>query len=152
MKKNTLLAALLATTVIFSGTAAYAHGNKDGGGKQGQQFEKGGKGGKHNGKRMGKRGGGRGGMMRQHIVKLADTDDDGKVSKEEMQAYKDAQFKKYDADSDGKLSEEEMKTMRDAHRDAAQAARFTSLDTNNDGSISQEELNAGSNGRAKGNK
>lgn len=150
MKKSTIIATLLASTLIFGSTAVYAQGNNNAnqkqGQKQGKHFNKDGQKGGGFGKRGGGRRGGRGGQIPQFIIDAADADKDGKISQDEMKAYKEAQFKKYDADGDGKLSQEEMTTMRDEHKAMMQDARFKALDTDGDGSISQEELSNGHKG------
>lgn len=102
----------------------------------------------------------------------ADADKDGKVSKEELDAYRAAQAKALDTDGDGLISAEELAAMhmkgaqqratdmatrmierRDSDGDgklsAAEmsvrpvpAAMFDRLDTDKDGALSQAELDA----------
>ena len=79
-----------------------------------------------------------------------DTDGDGKISSEELQAYPAARaaerFKAADTDGDGKISKEELaasieqrKTTRATNRLDNMIARF---DTDKDGAISQAEMEA----------
>src|SRR5690348_4645322 len=44
-----------------------------------------------------------------------DTNKDGKISKEEFNAHKDAMFRKMDTNGDGYISKEEMMAMRHKH-------------------------------------
>jgi hypothetical protein len=83
------------------------------------------------------------GMMR------ADTNGDGKVSKEEAAALHDKMqadwFDKADANKDGFVTEDEMHQMRDTRRGEMKARmddRFKDADANNDGQLSLDEVQA----------
>lgn len=82
-----------------------------------------------------------------------DTDGDGQISKEEMEAGRKDRFAEMDADGDGLVSKDELI----AHMSAKMAERvdemFERLDTDGDGFLSQEELEAareGKRGHGKG--
>lgn len=88
-----------------------------------------------------------------HGIMRADTNGDGKVSKEEAAALQDKKqgdwFDKVDANKDGFLTDDEVRQARDARRDhmrgemkARGEERFKEADTNNDGQISLDEAQA----------
>lgn len=89
MKKHTFTALILASTVLSA--AAYAECDK-------KNHKKGHK--NHGAKQF---------MM-------IDKDDDGKLSKEEMQTFHESRFTKMDADGDGFVTKEEMKANHKANR------------------------------------
>jgi Ca2+-binding EF-hand superfamily protein len=113
MKKRTLTALILATTVLSS--AAYAScGDKD-----------------HSKKGPNKKHGAKKFMM-------IDANNDGKISKEEMQTFHDNHFMKMDTDKNGFITKEEMKASHKAQH-KGKKARLMKMDTNNDGVVSDEE-------------
>lgn len=72
-------------------------------------------------------------------MRFADTDGDGTVTIEEMQARHAETFKAADADGNGTLTVEEMQTA--IQRQHAQR-RVQALDTDGDGAVSAEEFQA----------
>ena len=103
------------------------------------------------------RGGGRGGMMMR-----ADTNGDGKISREEFTAMMDQRFARLDKNGDGFITADEVSDMQgrgpgggvmaaDTDHDgkvshaeftALAAARFAKLDANGDGQITPDEMSA----------
>ncbi|MCX5643898.1 MAG: EF-hand domain-containing protein [Phycisphaerae bacterium] len=86
--------------------------------------------------------------MWQDLIKRADKDGDGKVSKEEMLASMPQDggaspmkvFEKADADGDGKISKADFKAALPAGTDSATANKvFDSMDTNQDGVVDAQE-------------
>ena len=74
----------------------------------------------------------------------ADANSDGKVTKEELSAYRQTMMSGVDANDDGMISTEElaahMKARMDAKIDERAKARVASQDLNGDGMLSAEEL------------
>lgn len=73
-----------------------------------------------------------------------DTNADGAVSKDEMQAHMQARFADADADGDGKITREEMSARMEA-RQAERRERFLNRmferrDADNDGALTMEEM------------
>ncbi len=145
MTKNTIIAALLATTVMFSGSAAYAaqNGSEASATEKKVHMERKCAGEYKN--KFNKRGG-----FGKEFMKQADTDGDGKVSEEEIKAVKEAKFKEADTNGDGTLSQAELETMKDTRKQAQKDKRFAMLDSNGDGQISKEELSNAEKGKGKG--
>lgn len=111
MKKRTITALILASSVLSA--AAYADcdkGHKKGGHK------------KHGAKHF----------------SMIDSNDDGKLSKEEMLNFHESHFTKMDTDGDGFISKKEMKAnYKEKHK--GKKKHLIKMDTNNDGEISDEE-------------
>ena len=128
MKRSTLIAGVAALSLIAAAGGAVAFGKKDG----------------HHGMR-----GGHGGPL-QNFEEI-DTNADGKVTKDEMEAHFKARFAKADTDGDGKLSAKEMQAAaqaRQAERMAKRTARMIErMDTDGDGMLSMAEM-PGQDGRA----
>ncbi|HBT70020.1 MAG TPA: hypothetical protein DEB63_19485 [Agrobacterium sp.] len=57
-----------------------------------------------------------------HLLKVADTNKDGKISKEEFTARQDALFAEIDKDKDGSITPKEMREYRQAKMEAFRAA------------------------------
>ena len=71
-----------------------------------------------------------------------DTNKDGKLSAEEINAAEDARIAKLDANGDGEVTAEEFKAHREARRQERSQKRMARLDTNGDGVVSTDELKA----------
>lgn len=87
-----------------------------------------------------------GGMMRhmlvQRVVEMADKDGDGKLSGEEIEAFRAEIFQTHDADGDGRLSLEEYDSMFREITRPVMVRTFQFLDPNGDALISMEEFRA----------
>ncbi len=85
--------------------------------------------------------GGRGGSeMMMQVFQRMDADDDGKITQEEVDAFRAAQVTAADASGDGALSIEEFDT---AYRDLTRSKMvraFQRLDVDGDGIISADEM------------
>ena len=92
--------------------------------------------------------------MWQDLLKKADKDGDGKISKEELQAAAPQGkphggpspmkiFEKADADGDGKISKSDFKAALPQGTDGATASKvFDRMDTNQDGVVDAQEYMA----------
>ena len=76
-------------------------------------------------------------------MKAMDSDKDGKVSKAEFVAHKEAKFKKVDTDSDGFLSQAEMDAAKKAHEGKCGAAK------SGEGKCGEGKCGAGAAGEGK---
>ena len=81
----------------------------------------------------------RGGHMGA-IFEMLDADRDGKVTRAEAEAFRDAQFAKFDADSSGELNPDEYVALMEDFRRQMMRARFEKRDTDGNGGISKDEL------------
>jgi Ca2+-binding EF-hand superfamily protein len=113
MKKLTMTALILATSVLSA--AAYASCDDKENGKKGAHPKQGAK-----------------------KFMMIDTNNDGKLSKEEMQTFHENHFMKIDTDKDGFISKEEMKASHKAQHKGKKKHQ-AEMDTNKDGVISDEE-------------
>lgn len=79
-------------------------------------------------------------------LSIYDTDGDGRITQEEIEARKDARFAAADADGNGGLSAEEMVALQESIRLEVQAARaaerLAQFDDNADGLLQAEEIDA----------
>lgn len=98
-------------------------------------------------KGMGHDGQGPRGAFMQEMFAQIDADGDGKITKEEMEAFKTARFEAADTDGDGKLSYEELGAVRDARRVERAQKMVERLDTDGDGLLNADELAAARPGR-----
>ena len=118
MKRNFLIAGVAAASLIATAGMATAFGNK----------------GDH-------RGGPRG--MMQYFEEI-DSNADGKVTRDEIQAHFKARFDQADSNGDGKLSPEEMQAAAEARRAERMAKRSARMlekfDADKDGALSFEEM------------
>lgn len=118
MKRDYIIAGIVATSLVASAGMAAAQGKKPGGMR------------------------GMGPMMPEFSE--LDADGDGKVTQAEMEAHAKARFDAADTDGNGKLSAEEMAAAakkREEERRAKRAAKMLErLDTNNDGEVSFDEM------------
>ncbi|WP_425102452.1 EF-hand domain-containing protein [Tropicibacter sp. S64] len=128
MTKTSAKIALTSALVLILGTAGMAQARGDD---------------------MGRGMGPRGAMMEAWFAKV-DADGDGKVTPEEIEAFKQARFTEADTDGDGFLSADEMsaygekmRAEREAMRKQARAqAMLDRIDTDKDGKVSAEEAAA----------
>ena len=101
--------------------------------------------GKDHGKRHGwhRRGGhhgfGKGGMMK-HMLSLADTNNDGKITQEEIDAARDERFSRYDTDGDGRLSLKEYEGLFVEIMQPMIVRSFQRLDPNGDAQLEKTEF------------
>ncbi len=119
MTRAKLMSGVLAAALVMGGAAAYA-GGKMGHGMHGPRA-----------------------MMNFEEI---DANSDGKITKEEIAAMGQAQFAKADTDGDGFLSLEEMNArgleMAKARIEARSARMLERMDTDKDGKLSQDEMQA----------
>lgn len=92
-----------------------------------------------------------GGMPLQHFDAI-DADKDGKITQDEIAAYRLARATEADTDKDGKLSVDELMAMQDkargGHRQERMAKMISKRDSDGDGNLSPEEFATGpGNGR-----
>ena len=86
-------------------------------------------------------------LKARSLFKVADSNQDGKVSYAEHEAFIAMQvekgrdrFKIMDLNSDGYITKDEAKEARKKFREAMKDKRYENLDSNSDGSVSKEEL------------
>jgi hypothetical protein len=82
---------------------------------------------------------GRGGHM-SAILGMVDADKDGKVTRAEADAFRDAQFAKFDADGNGSLDDNEYLALMEDFRRQMMLTRFKRYDTDGNGVISKDEM------------
>ncbi len=79
-------------------------------------------------------------------IMSADADEDGRITREELEAQAQARFDEADADGDGALSPDEMVAAAEARRIAALTARMTGMvermDDDGDGLLQYSEIEA----------
>ncbi len=76
------------------------------------------------------------------LIKSFDTDGDGTVSAQEMQAGLAAKLAEYDANGDATLSIDEFETLHSALIREKMVDRFQALDADGDGQVTEQELTA----------
>ena len=145
MQTRKILAALTLGTALIGAGAAIAQNAGQGQGQgQGQGMGQGIGQGMGHGQGMGDgmMGGMMGGMMPDFAA--LDADGDGKVSREEFRAYRQAMVSGIDGDGDGKISAAELEAhmsvrMAERIREMAEA-RIAAQDLDGDGALSIEEM------------
>lgn len=140
MKRNTFVSALALVAVLGSAGAVFAAGS-----------------GRGDDARMGSRMGQPGQMMGGHMngqdamgfgpefdFATVDADGDGKITQEELDAFKAARFAEIDGDGNGTVSADELVAYQEAKRVERQKARADAMvaarDADGDGVLSAEEL------------
>lgn len=94
----------------------------------------GGKGGhRHHGRRGGP-------AMLQQIIEQADTNEDGALTRAEIDAFRAAQVESADASGDGALEIAEFEALYNAFTRERMVDAFQALDADGDGQISEEEM------------
>lgn len=83
---------------------------------------------------------GRHGGYMSAILAMVDGDKDGKITRAEADAHRDAQFAKFDADNNGSLDENEYLALMEDFRRQMMLARFKRHDVDGDGVISKDEM------------
>ena len=82
------------------------------------------------------------------MVEKFDTDGDGSITQEEVEAYKAERFAEADANDDGSLTMEEIENFREAERarmmEQHKQRMFDRQDEDGDGTISLDEFDQGS--------
>lgn len=76
----------------------------------------------------------------ERMIERLDANEDGKISKEEVDAARDERFAKFDTDNSGGLTLEEIEAGREAEKQERRAERLSRIDTNGDQEISREEF------------
>lgn len=72
-------------------------------------------------------------------VEELDTDQDGRISADEMDAYIARESAEVDADKNGKVSIKEMRALEERRREAMYEKLYLSMDKDNNGVVSVEE-------------
>ena len=84
------------------------------------------------------------GEMRREMLKEVDTNSDGKISQDEINAAVNARFAEFDADKNGSLSLQEFEALWADITKPIAVRTFQFLDPNGDAEISKAELETGS--------
>ncbi len=82
----------------------------------------------------------------EKLLTRFDSNQDGQISKSEVEEVKTGFFNKADQNADGQLTKEEFSTLHDENQQAQMEAKFAALDSNNDGSLSLAEMMKGKTG------
>ena len=85
-------------------------------------------------------GGGKGGKGGQHFIERMDTNGDGAVTAEEIEAQRAGKFAQFDANKDGELSPDEFNALEEDMRRERQQAHFQRMDADGNKSVSLEEF------------
>ena len=73
-------------------------------------------------------------------LEAVDTDKDGQITRDEIDAMAKKNFAEADTNGDGFLSEEEISEHRQMKREARKAERYARMDTDKDGKLSEAEF------------
>ena len=84
--------------------------------------------------------GGKGGKHGQNFIERMDTDGDGAVSREEIDAKRAEKFAEFDVNKDGQLSADEFTALQEDRKRKRQEARFQRLDADGSDSVSADEF------------
>ena len=87
--------------------------------------------------------------MRGHgpdMFEMFDLNKDGEITRQEVEDARDMRFGETDTNGDGLISAEEMQAKMMARIEKHQQSMFERLDTDKDGSLSAEEMQAGHRG------
>ncbi|MGR3592049.1 MAG: EF-hand domain-containing protein [Limimaricola soesokkakensis] len=79
-------------------------------------------------------------VMLQQIIEQADTNEDGALTRAEIDAFRAAQVESADASGDGALEIAEFETLYNAFTRERMVDAFQALDADGDGRISEEEM------------
>lgn len=88
-------------------------------------------------------GGGSGGGPGGGMFGMLDSDGDGQITREEVEAFRADRFATFDADGDGALTEEEWIAGHETLARDRMNRRFGQLDGDGDGTVSADEFDAG---------
>ncbi|MCH2395101.1 EF-hand domain-containing protein [Oceanibaculum sp.] len=75
----------------------------------------------------------------QHMLERFDANNDGQITRAEVEAAHAARLAKFDTDKDGALSPDEFRSMMAARLDEMAARGFSRMDRNKDGKIGPDE-------------
>ena len=79
----------------------------------------------------------------QAMFERFDADGDGRVTREEVEAFRSERFDEMDADGDGRVTLDEMREAAAARAAERAEERFADIDDDGDGTISKDELTPG---------
>ena len=76
----------------------------------------------------------------ERMIERLDANEDGTISEDEVNAFRNERFAKFDTDKSGGLSVQEMEAGREAEKQERRAEMLSRIDTNGDQEISLEEF------------
>jgi len=76
----------------------------------------------------------------ERVIERLDLNEDGKISKEEVDKVRDERFAKFDTDNSGGLTIEELEAGREAEKQERRAEMLSRIDTNGDQEINRDEF------------
>lgn len=85
----------------------------------------------------------RGAERHKAMMEKVDTNQDGKISREEADAARKARFDAVDANNDGTVTFEEMERAREQRQVNRRKRHFDRMDANDDGVLSPDEMDHG---------
>jgi len=83
---------------------------------------------------------GRGGGHMGAMFAMVDADSDGKITRAEVDAFRDGRMAKFDTDSDGSLNPDEYVGMMEDFRRQMMLRHFQRSDADGDGMLSKDEM------------